>query len=335
MIPLLLAGGLPMYACKGLGAIILCLSTTLAQGAGIRAIDIPAGADGPALKGAVWYPCSQPPGEADFGKITLPGVKDCPLPDKKLPLIVVSHGRRGNFIGHYDTVEVLADAGFAVAAINHPGDTALDLSRTDDLVIYLQRPNDIKRLIDFMVGASALASNIDRERIGLFGFSRGGYTGLAVIGANPDWANATALCQQSTTHVCEQIRAKEFPVQAVTHDPRIKAAVIADPLTVFFTADSFGAVGIPVQLWASERGGDGVLPHTADVVDRNLPSAHEYQIVSNAEHFAFLGPCPPALAKEVPQICADATDFDRVAFHRQFNADVLAFLRTHLTNAPR
>jgi hypothetical protein len=47
-----------MYACKWLGAIILCLTATLAQGAGIRAIDIPASADGPALKGAVWYLCS-------------------------------------------------------------------------------------------------------------------------------------------------------------------------------------------------------------------------------------------------------------------------------------
>ena len=42
-----------MYACKWPGAIILCLTATLAQGAGIRAIDIPASADGPALKGAV------------------------------------------------------------------------------------------------------------------------------------------------------------------------------------------------------------------------------------------------------------------------------------------
>jgi len=49
-----------MYACKWLGAITLCLTATLAQGAGIRAIDIPASADGPALKGAVWYLCSQP-----------------------------------------------------------------------------------------------------------------------------------------------------------------------------------------------------------------------------------------------------------------------------------
>jgi len=137
--------------------------------------------------------CSQPPGEVDLGKATLPGVKDCALPDKPLPLIVVSHGRRGSFLGHNDTYEVLADAGFAVAAINHPGDTVLDLSRTDDLAIYVQRPNDIKRLIDFMVAASPFASGIDRERIGLFGFSRGGYTALAVIGANPDWTTVTAL----------------------------------------------------------------------------------------------------------------------------------------------
>ncbi len=323
-----------MYIRKLLGAIILCLAATLAQGAGLRFIDIPADAEGPALKGAMWYPCFQTSGEVDFGKFTLPLVKDCPLRGEKLPLIVVSHGRRGNFLGHYDTDEVLADAGFIVAAIDHPGDTVFDLSRTDDLSVYVERPNDIKRLIDFMVGTSAFAANIDRERIGLFGFSRGGYTGLAVIGANPDWAIATALCQQSTTHVCEQIRAREFPAQPVTHDPRIKAAVIADPLTVFFTPDSFGAIGIPVQLWASELGGDGVLPHSADIVDRTLPSKHEYHVVANAGHFAFLAPCPPALAKEVPQICVDASGFDRVAFHKQFNADVLAFLRTHLTNAP-
>jgi predicted dienelactone hydrolase len=178
-----------MYARKLFGAIIVCLIATLAQAAGLRTIDIAADAGGPALEGAVWYPCSQPPGEVDLGKISLPGVKDCPLPDKRLPLIVVSHGRTGTFAGHHDIAEALADAGFIVAAINHAGDTSADLSRTDDLSIYVQRPNDIKRLIDFMLGTPPLASSIDRDRIGLFGFSRGGYTALAVIGANPDWAN--------------------------------------------------------------------------------------------------------------------------------------------------
>lgn len=323
-----------MYACKLLAAVILCLTATLAHGAGLRAIDVPADAGGPALTGAVWYPCSQSPGEVEIGKYTLPGVKDCSLPDKKLPLIVVSHGRTGSFAGHHDTDEVLADAGFIVAAISHPGDTGSDLSRTDDLSIYVSRPNDIKRLIDFMIGAPALAGSIERERIGLFGFSRGGYTGLAVIGANPDWANVTDRCKEIRTHVCEQIRAMEFP-GSVTHDQRIKAAVIADPLSVFFTADSFGDVKIPVQLWASEFGGDGVLPHSVDIVDKNLPSKHEYHVVANSGHFAFLAPCPPAMAAELPYICKDAGGFDRAAFHRQFNADVLTFFRTQLPNAPR
>ena len=130
-----------MYACKLLVAINLCLTATLAHGAGLRAIDIPADAGGPALKGAVWYPCSQPPADVDFGKFTLPGVKDCPLPDGKSPLIVISHGRTGSFAGHHDTGAVLADAGFIVAAISHPGDTGSDLSRTDDLSIYVSRPN--------------------------------------------------------------------------------------------------------------------------------------------------------------------------------------------------
>jgi len=86
-----------MYACKSLGAIILCLTATLAQAAGLRTIDIAADASGPALYGVVWYPCSEPPGEVYLGRISLPGVKDCPLPDKRLPLIVVSHGRTGTF----------------------------------------------------------------------------------------------------------------------------------------------------------------------------------------------------------------------------------------------
>jgi len=51
-------------------------------------------------------------------------------------------------------------------------------------------------------------------------------------------------------------------------------------------------------------------------------------VVINAGHFAFVPPCPPAAA---PEFCSDAPGFDRVAFHAQFNADVLAFFRTHLT----
>jgi predicted dienelactone hydrolase len=101
-----------------------------------------------------------------------------------------------------------------------------------------------------------------------------------------------------------------------------------------FSADSFAAIRIPVQLWASEFGGDGVQPHSVDIVDKGLSPKHEYHVVPNAVHFSFLAPCSPALAKAVPQIYTDAAGFDRVAFHRQFNADVLAFFQAQLAKTP-
>jgi predicted dienelactone hydrolase len=319
-----------MHAAKFLIATALCLTATLAHAAGFRFIDVAADADGPALKAAIWYPCLAPPGEVKVGPFTLPVVKDCPLAGDKLPLVVVSHGRGGNFVGHHDTAESLADAGFVVAAINHPGDTTFDLSRFHDLSVYVDRPTDIKRLIDFMLAASPAAGKIDPQRIGLFGFSRGGYTGLVAVGAEPHFAIALPRCQGSSPPICEQIRIKDYPA-SLTHDARIKVAVIADPLSYFFDADSLAAVQVPVQLWQSQTGGDGVTPESIAAIEPSLPANHEYHLVPNAGHFAFLTLCPPALATERPELCTDAPGFDRVAFHQQLNAAVLAFFRKHLT----
>src|SRR4029077_14216403 len=67
-----------------------------------------------------------------IGAYVLTVIEDCPMAGGKLALVVISHGRGGDFLGHHDTAEALADAGFAAVAINHPGDTARDMSRTDD-----------------------------------------------------------------------------------------------------------------------------------------------------------------------------------------------------------
>jgi predicted dienelactone hydrolase len=155
-----------------------CFAATTAYAAGVRFIDVPADGDGPALTGAVWSPCTAPAEETRLRWLTAPGVKDCPIGGERLPLVVISHGRTGSFEGHHDTAETLADAGFVVAAIDHPGDNTLDRSRSKDLSVYIERPADIKRLVDFMLRAWPEAIRIDRQRIGFFGFSRGGYTGL-------------------------------------------------------------------------------------------------------------------------------------------------------------
>jgi predicted dienelactone hydrolase len=311
-----------------------CVAASMAQAAGFRFIDVPADGDGPALTGAVWSPCASPAQDIQLRRLTTPGLLDCPIAGERLPLVVVSHGRRGWFGGHHDTAETLADAGFVVAAIDHPGDNSLDGSRSSDLSVFVERPADIKRLIDFMLGAWPEATRIDRQRIGFFGFSRGGYTGLVAVGGNPDFRRALALCPEgSTIRLCEQIRQNDGATQPVTHDPRIRAAVIVDPLAIFFGPDSFTGVTVPVQLWASARGGDGVSPEMVEAVERTLPANSDYHVVAEAGHFAFLAPCPAEVAKAVPEICTDAPGFDRVAFHKELNAGALAFFRKHLVDA--
>jgi predicted dienelactone hydrolase len=323
-------GGPSKMIIRLLAALVLCLTVPgAAYAAGFRLVEVPADAEGPALSGAMWYPCSEPPGKIDLGPITVSGARNCPVTGQKLPLLVISHGNLGAFFDHHDTAETLAEAGFVVAAISHPGDNVPD--RSSDPSLMVRRPTDIKRLISFMVGASPAASNIDFERIGFFGFSAGGYTGLVLIGAVPDWA--AVLCRFSSANSgCAQTLRKAFQAQPLGPEPRIKAAVIADPFwpEAYSTADSFAAVKAPVQLWASQTGGRGlpnivVTPESVAAVNKSLVQAHEYHVVPNAGHFAFLL-CGPSI-KPVPEFCADAPGFDRIAFHKQFNADVLKYFR--------
>jgi predicted dienelactone hydrolase len=320
-----------MRACRFALAAALSLAATQTQPAGFSFIDVPGGADISALSGAVWSPCALPAQQVKLRGVAVPALQDCAIAGDKLPLVVASHGRRGWFGGHHDTAEALADAGFVVAAINHPGDNSSDPSRTDDLSVLIERPDDIKRLIDFMLGAWPGAAKIDRERIGFFGFSRGGYTGLVVIGGDPDFHKFAALCREgSTTRLCEQIRNGEIPTDTPVHDSRVKAAILADPGFSFLFLPDRLPVTIPVQLWGSEFGGDGVSRDKVDAVDRSMLSKPDYRIVPMAGHFAFLAPCSPEQAAAGPELCTDAPGFDRIAFHKEFDAEVLAFLRKHL-----
>ncbi|AKM03544.1 alpha/beta hydrolase family protein [Burkholderia pyrrocinia] len=313
-----------------LSAILLCLSATVAHAAGVKFVRIPADAAGPELKAIVWTPCADTAQAFTVGPYELKGKRDCPTAGDKLPLVVISHGHGGTFLDHHDLPETLADAGFVVAAINHPGDTFSDMSRAADIQEFVERPVDIKRLVDYMLGNASDAARIDPARIGFFGFSRGGYTGLVLAGGNPDYVHAQVACTDPTLLICRQIRDRELVLPPPTHDPRIKAYVLADPLDEFPTADTVKDVHAPIQLWASEDGGDGVEPATLPALAGLLPQRPEFHVVRHAAHFAFVAPCSDALKQKVPRVCVDAGEFDRVAFHQAFDAKALAFFSAKL-----
>jgi predicted dienelactone hydrolase len=310
------------------GIVILCGLASSANAAGIQLFN-----HGPALSGAIWYPCQAEPKHVDPGDLAvgvdygLVGVKDCQLPGTKLPLLVFSHGYKGWFGGHHDTAAALADAGFVVAAINHPGDNGNDASRSDDLSSFVSRPVDMVRLLDFVLNDWKDKAVVDPARIGLFGFSKGGYTGLALVGAAPDFARYARGCTDAS-RFCEQLRGGDIPTPP--QDARVRAAVIADPIPGFFTKDNLAAIRIPVQFWRAEVGIGIVDPEGTARVARSLPGTPEIHSVP-ASHFIFLAPCSPELATAIPRICTDKpADFDRTAFHREFHASMTKFFREKL-----
>ena len=313
--------------CGAVGAIAFWLMAPVpaALSAGIQALHVPSNDSWPALSGAIWYPCAFAPTVIKLGPFDISATKDCPITGTRWPLIVISHGRKGTFLDHRDTAQALADAGFVVAAISHPGDKAQDSSQFNDLATFVARPADIKRLIDYLLGSWSYAAAIDPNRIGLFGYSRGGYAGLVLAGANPRFSRNEGMCIGRASTICEAVR--QGTVEPLVHDRRVKALVIADPLSVFFTKTSFDEVRIPIQLWRSEHGGDRVTPESVAALADALPVKPDFHTVPNAQHFSFLPPCPNDLAASAPDICTEPSNFDRKAFHNGFNVAVLEFFR--------
>ena len=140
------------------------------------------------------------------------------------------------------------------------------------------------------------------------------------------------MLKERKINVSANITGQSMAVPNWVHDPRIVAAVIAAPAVGYaFSAEALSPVTVPIQLWRGDS--DEILPHPnyAQAVYDRLPVKPEYHVVRNAGHFAFLAPCTPSLAAMVPEICHDPEDFDRAAFHREFNPAVVAFFNAKLT----
>jgi predicted dienelactone hydrolase len=303
---------------------------------GFTQLTIPDGNDKPLTVG-VWYPTDAPASPQALATFTQTVASGAPVAGAGLPLVVMSHGTGGWYGEHYDTALALAHAGFVVAALSHTGDTYQDHSQA--LQIW-KRPAQIHRLIDYMLVDWSGHAQIDPGRVGVFGFSAGGFTALVAAGGTADLTLVGPHCVKVPTAfecglvgrptAADAARAPP-PRSAFVHDARIKAAVVAAPALGFaFGREGLTGVRVPLQLWRAED--DHLLPNPdyAQAVRDALPRPPEYHVVANADHFDFLAPCNPGLAAAAPEICVERPGFDRAAFHAEFDAAVVAFFERTL-----
>jgi predicted dienelactone hydrolase len=147
----------------------------------------------------VLYPSDAPEQPAQVGSYTLDVASDAPISGGAFPLVVVSHGNGGSGVLYRSTALHLARNGYIVALPDHAGNTRGDNDLAGTAANLENRPRDVRLVVDWAFGASPFAAHLLAGAVAVIGHSLGGYTALAVAGAQPD-----GVAQQSAD---ERVRA--------------------------------------------------------------------------------------------------------------------------------
>ncbi len=334
-------------------ALLAWATPASAQYAGLRTLVVP-GAE-PVIV-ALFYPTpavarTQPMGP--WRPVVTPGAPLAAAPLKGL--ILISHGTGGHELGHHNLATRLAADGYLVAALRHPGDNWEDRSMITSGRYFSERPRQVSRVLDALLASPEWGPRIPAGRIGAVGHSAGGYTVLALAGAQAEPARAAQHCRsvaddpgfcslgklpsrsqsgQAATAAAAAVPAQgpaavqDGPLVSVA-DPRIRAVVAMAPMAVVFTQGSLKAISVPVRLMVAER--DAVLTgkYHGAYVAANLPAA-QASTVPGAGHFAFMAQSVWPLASEAGDAAANPEGFDRVAYHATLENEVAEFLARQL-----
>ena len=299
---------------------------------------------------ALFYATTSTARSVPMGPFSINAAIQAPPEDHVNGLILLSHGTAGSELGHSSLAQALAQSGYLVVALRHPGDNWQDTSLRDGLgagnaggCYFVQRPRQVAQVIDALLQdplwKDRIASNRHGPRIGVVGRSGGGYTVLALAGGQPDLARLAAHC---TTHpaddpiVCSIARrsAPTTPVLAdaaspalapqASTDARVRAVVALAPAGALFTAASLARITVPTLLYRAEEDHFLVPRFHVGWIAQNMAQAQVVG-VATAWHFVFMDPPNMVLPSPDGDVGANPAGFDRAAFLAQLGADLPQF----------
>jgi len=262
------------------------------------------------------------------------------------PVMILSHGSGGNAanIGWY--ASSLAEQGIIVIAPNHSGTMSGD-STPKNTILTWQRPNDISDLIGNIKGLLPKGLNYDPAKIGVTGFSLGGYSVMALGGLQLSKQSYIDYCKRNAGLMdCAWMESTNLDLNTIQQDkyeanyvdPRVKLIVAIDPgFAAAFTQKSLKAIKTPTQI--INLGDPKTLPEAVN--SSNLVNEIEgakYVSIKGASHFSFLGLCTKKAAKilklegEEP-ICNDPTSKSRASIHKEVSIAAIEYIKRQFSNS--
>ncbi len=257
---------------------------------------------------------------------------------EKFPLILLSHGIGGSSSMMAWLGSALAAHGFIAAAVNHPGNNALEDYTLPGAIFWAQRARDLSALLDLLLADPTFGPHIDSKRVGAAGFSLGGLTVIELAGGIAEFSRYQEFCKSSKADgMCTDTieypgllgkvtaLAKTDPAiqaafaeNAKSHrDPRIRAIfAIAPALGPAFDPASLAKISVPTQIVAGAA--DNVVPvgSSAKFFAANIPGA-QLAILQSVGHYTFLGTCGELGNRVQPRLCIDQAGILRDEIHAQ------------------
>src|SRR5262249_15002946 len=143
-------------------------------------------------------------------------------------------------------------------------------------------------VLDWILSGWVGRSSVDPRRIGIFGFSLGGFTALVLAGGTPELPRMRQLCSErpqapeclfiQQSHGDHLDGSSEEPVWP--HETRIGAAVVAAPAAAFmFGPGDLKDILIPIQLWRAEKDENAPDAWNSALVRQGLPGGAEEHLV--------------------------------------------------------
>jgi predicted dienelactone hydrolase len=242
-------------------------------------------------------------------------------------VVLISHGNEGSKFGHHDLATTLARAGFVVVTIEHPGDNYADQSGVGTERVLLGRAWQLSSALDSLIAEPFFAPYVDESRVGVAGFSAGGYASLLLVGAKPDFTRWAGYCDR---HPEDRLLCRDKPPSLSvgdkpTADPRFRAAFVMAPLGIFFGPTSLAQVRAPVKLAVAEKDSVLIPSENAEPVRAGLTTVFEFTEVKGADHYVFLAPCHGEA-----KLCADPPGVNRYEVHRELNLSAVKFFEARL-----
>jgi predicted dienelactone hydrolase len=248
---------------------------------GVRTLRLTDAARSRSFTAEVWYPSAEPDEtsfyDAVIGQVAvrIPGrAKRDAAPDEgPFPLIVASHGQPGTRYQLAYLCEHLASWGFVVASVEHTGSTYRDMTQQDYVTSLVYRPEDILFAIDAMPDQLPSA---DITKVGLLGYSYGGYSVVNAAGVGLDGDALADYCRASLGEgPCFALPffsgvASLRGAGVIRADPRIKALFVMAPYgQPWFGAASLASLEAPLFVAAGDR--DEVALYERDALEYYPP----------------------------------------------------------------